>query len=48
MTTMVLVGLVAFNVGFLVGAFWVSAKNADEKEYRRQGRAQWLRSQTVK
>jgi hypothetical protein len=44
MTTMVLVGLVAFNVG----SFWVTAKNADEKEYRRQDRAQWLRSQTVK
>jgi hypothetical protein len=48
MTTMVLVGLVAFNVGFLVGAFWVSAKNSDAREHERQDRMRWLRSQTVK
>jgi hypothetical protein len=48
MTTLVLVGLVAFNVGFLVGAFWVSAKNADDREYRRQDRTHFLRSQIVK
>lgn len=51
MTTIMLVALVAlvtFNVGFLVGAFWVSAKNSDAREHERQDRLQWLRSQTAK
>ena len=30
------VGLLVFSAGFLVGAFWVSAKRADVQEYARQ------------
>lgn len=28
-----IVGLLTFSAGFLVGAFWVSAKGADAREY---------------
>jgi hypothetical protein len=33
---------VAFSAGFLVGAFWVSSKEADAREYARQDAARWL------
>jgi hypothetical protein len=32
----IVLGLILFNVGFIVGAFWVSAKESDDREYGRQ------------
>jgi len=43
-TMMIIVILVAFNVGFLVGAFWVAVKGDDAREVARQDMSRWLRS----
>ena len=43
-TLMIVVGLVAFNAGFVAGAMWFSVKEADAREYARQDAARWLRS----
>jgi hypothetical protein len=43
-TLMIIVVLVAFNVGFLVGAVWVAAKGDDAREFARQDMTRWLRS----
>ncbi len=43
-TVTIIVGLVTFNVGFLVGAFWVSSKTADAQEVSRQDAAGWMRA----
>ena len=32
----IVLGFILFNVGFIVGAFWVSAKESDGREYDRQ------------
>jgi len=32
----IILGFVLFNVGFVVGAFWSSAKESDDREYGRQ------------
>ena len=42
-TVTIIVGLVTFNVGFLVGAFWVSSKTADAKESASRDVADWVR-----
>lgn len=44
MTTMIIMALITFNIGFLAGAFWVSAKNADAREFAGQDAARWLRT----
>lgn len=41
---MFVVALVAFNAGFLAGAFWVSAKDNDAREYARQNAARSARA----
>lgn len=41
---LIVVGLVAFNAGFLFGAFWVSAKNNDAREAARQRPGAWARA----
>jgi hypothetical protein len=40
---LIVVALVAFNAGFLFGAFWVSAKNNDAKDMARQRPVGWAR-----
>lgn len=43
-TSTIIVILVAFNLGFLAGAFWVAAKGDDARELARQDMGRWLRS----
>jgi flagellar basal body-associated protein FliL len=37
----IVVALLAFNAGFLFGAFWVSAKNNDAKDAEASTRPAW-------
>jgi hypothetical protein len=39
----IVVALLAFNAGFLFGAFWVSAKNNDAKDAERKHAARLAR-----